>query len=187
VAEYPGTAVEWDGRVYEVRDSIPAADGSIRYRLVPWDDRHAIRRVERYDAASEAAHEREQGDRRRDRGKLRLAILLAPLAGLLPRDVQKGMERDFGAPVNAMTIVSAVPLFLVGFLGIFRRLVGIAGGSVALPAFLAPSPGVAVYLFLWSAARLMSAIGSEEPLGDLMVELAYVAGRAVWKTSGDRP
>jgi len=184
VAEHPGTAVEWGGRVYEVRDAIPAADGSIRYRLSPWDDRHAIRRMDRYDAVTEEIREIERSDLHRDREQRRLTILLAPLAGLLPRDVQKRMERDFGAPAIAMTISSAVPLFAIGFLGIIGILVGMAGATIPLPRWLAPPPALAIYLFLESAARLMSAIGSGEPLGDLIVELAYALARAVRNPSG---
>ena len=167
-----------------MRDAIPAADGTIRYRLVPWDDRHAIRRMERYDETSEEIRRIERRDRRRDREKRRLAILLAPLAGLLPRDVQKRMERDFGAPANAMTIASAAPLLVVGFLGLFAFLVGLAGGTVPMPSWLAPPLPLAMYLFLESAGRLMSAVASQEPLGSLVVELAYALERAASRRTG---
>jgi hypothetical protein len=178
-AEHPGTAVEWGGRVYEVHDVMPASDGSVLYRLAPWEDRHAIRRMERYDALSEEIREIERRDRRRDHEKRRLTILLAPLAGLLPRDVQKRMERDFGAPSIAMTISSAAPLFAVGFLGLFAHLVGMAGGTAPLPGWLAPPLPIAMYLFLESAGRLMSAMATGEPLGSLAIELAYAILRAV--------
>jgi hypothetical protein len=182
-AEHPGTAVEWDGRVWEVRDAIPAADGSVRYRLAPWEERHAIRRMERYDAVTEEIREVERRDHRRDSEKRRLSILLAPLAGLLPRDVQKRMERDFGAPAIAMTISSAAPLFAIGFLGVVGILIGMAGATMPLPRWLAPSPVIAVYLFLESAGRLMSAVASGEPLGNLGIELAYALARAGQNTS----
>lgn len=167
-----------------MRDAIPAADGTIRYRLVPWDDRHAIRRMERYDAVSEEIREIERRDRRRDYDKRRLAILLAPLAGLLPRDVQKRMERDFGAPANAMTIASAAPLLVVGFLGLFAFLAGMAGATVPLPGWLAPPLPLAMYLFLESAARIMSAVASQEPLGSLPVELAWALYRTATRRAG---
>ena len=186
VAEHPGTAVEWAGRVYEVRDAIPAADGSIRYRLAPWEDRHAIRRMERYDAVTEEIREIERRDLHRDHEKRRLTILLAPFAGLLPRDVQKRMERDFGAPAVALTISSAAPLFAIGFLGIVGILIGMAGATMPLPRWLAPSPAIAIYLFLESAARLMSAVASGEPLGNLVVELGYALARAAWRPSPGR-
>ena len=185
-AEHPGTAVEWDGRVYEVRDAIPCADGSTRYHLSLWEERHAIRRMERYDAVTEEIREIDRRDRLRDHQKRRVAILLAPLAGLLPRDVQKRMERDFGAPSIAMTIASAAPLFVIGFLGTVGILVGMAGATMPLPRWLAPSPAIAIYLFLESAARLMSAVASGEPLGNLAAELAYALYREARKGSGAR-
>ena len=169
-----------------MRDAIPAADGSIRYRLLPWEDRHTIRRMERYDAVTEEIREIERRDRCRDRGKRRLAILFAPLAGFLPRDVQKRMERDFGAPAIGMTVSSAAPLFAIGFLGVAGILVGMAGATMPLPRWLAPPPPVAIDLFLESAARLMSAVGSGEPLGNLGVELAFVLAREARKASGAR-
>jgi len=102
VAEHPGTAVEWEGRLYEVRDAAPTPDGGMRYRLLPWEDRHAIRRMERYDAVTEEIRETERRDRRGDLAKRQLSLLLAPLAGLLPGEIQKKMERDFGAPAIAL-------------------------------------------------------------------------------------
>src|SRR5438132_1284091 len=63
-SEHPGTAVAWGEEVFEVVEASPGVDGSVRYRLSPWGDRHAIRVVETYDAASEQAREAEQGRRR---------------------------------------------------------------------------------------------------------------------------
>lgn len=186
-AEHPGTAVEWAGRLLEVLDAAPSPDGTIRYRLTAWDDRHAIRRLERYDAVNEEIREAARRDRSLDAARRRLAILLAPLAGLLPGDVQRKMERDFGAPAVAMTVASATPLFLVGFLGLFRHLVGVAGGSLALPAWLAPSLTIAAYLFLESAVRLGSALAAGEPMGTLPGALVEALWRALRRPGDARP
>jgi hypothetical protein len=176
--EHPGTAVEWDGRILEVLDADPAAGGGIRYRLAAWEERHAIRRLERYDEVSESIREGDRRDRRRDFGKRRLAILLAPLAGLLPADIQNKMERDFGAPALKMTIASAVPLFFIGFLGLVAFLVGNAGGTMDLPGWIAPPLPIAAYLFGESALRLASAIAGQEPIGSLPVALGF----AIWQS-----
>lgn len=180
-SEHPGTAVEWEGRLFEVLDAAPGSDGGIRYRLAPWEDRHAIRRMERYDAVSEQIREDERRDRSADAAKRRLALLLAPLAGLLPGELQKKMERDFGAPAVWMTIASAAPLFVIGFLGVFRNLVGMAGAALPLPALLAPPAPVALYLLVESALRLASAIGAGEPMGTLATALALALWRAARK------
>jgi len=171
-AEHPGTAVEWDGLLYEVWDAEPQADGGMRYRLAPWEERHVVRRAERYDAVTEEIRENERRDLRSDRARRRLAILFAPFLGLLPGETQKKMEREFGAPALGMTIASALPLFVVGFLGVFAALAGLAGASTALPAWLAPPAPLAVYLFVESALRLASAAAAREPMGTLAAEIA---------------
>ncbi|HTY42260.1 MAG TPA: hypothetical protein VMH79_10340 [Thermoanaerobaculia bacterium] len=171
-AEHPGTAVEWDGRVWEVVDAIPQPDGGMRYGLAPWTEAHAIRRLERDDAVTEEIREIERQNRRRTVSRQRLAVLLAPLAGLLPAALQKKLERELGVPAVAMTVSSAAPLFVVGFLGLVEVLASLAGGSLPLPGWLRPPAPLAVYLFLESAFRLMSAIGSSEPMGSLPVALA---------------
>jgi hypothetical protein len=178
VSEHPGTAVEWEGRLYEVRDAIPGADGGMRYGLAPWEEGHAIRRMERYDAVSEEIREAERRERRGDVARRRLSILLAPLAGLLPGEIQKEMERDFGAPAVLMTVASAAPLFVVGFLGLVGALIGMAGATLPLPHWLAPPAAVAVYLFGESALRLASAIGAGEPMGTLAAVLVLAVSRA---------
>jgi hypothetical protein len=186
-AEYPGTAVDWDGGVFEVLGAEPLADGGMRYRLAPWEEGHAIRRMERYDEDSEAARGTESDDRRDRVRRRRLSILLAPLAGLLPGAVQKDMESEFGAPALAMTISSALPLFVIGFLGLFRNLLAGLGGGLGLPAFLTPPFPIALYLFGESALRLGSAFAAGEPMGSLPVTIAYEAWREARSPSPATP
>ncbi len=170
--EHPGTAVEWDGLLYEVREAEPQPDGGMRYCLAPWEESHVIRRAERYDALTEEIRENERRDRSGDVARRRLSILFAPVLGLLPGETQKKMERDFEAPAVAMTIASALPLLVVGFLGVFAALARLAGGSATLPTWLAPPTPIAVYLFVESALRLASAIAAGEPMGTLAAEIA---------------
>ena len=47
----PGTAVEWDGVIYEVVRVEDSPSGGTRYTLEPWDERQVIRRLERYGPA----------------------------------------------------------------------------------------------------------------------------------------
>lgn len=183
-AEYPGTAVDWQGAVFEVLRAQPLADGGMRYCLAPWAERHAIRRMERYDAASEADRRAESADRRDRVRRRRLSILLAPLLGFLPGAVQKAMESEFGAPAVAMTVSSALPLFVIGFLGLFRQL---TMGALVLPGILAPPLPLALYLFAESALRLGSAFATGEPMGSLPVVLAYEAWREARAASRPPP
>jgi hypothetical protein len=182
---HPGTAVAWAERIYEVRAAEPLADGGVRYRLAPWEEGQTIRRFERYDEDSERGRRTVREDSAAAVRNRRLSILLAPLAGLLPGSVQKTMEGEFGAPALGMTVASALPLFVVGFLGMFDHILGMAGGFVDWPAGLAPPLPIAVYLFGESALRLASAIAGREPMGSFPVVVAHAA----WKEArgqGDR-
>jgi len=173
-AEHPGTAVSWEGAIFEVLAAEPLADGGVRYSLAPWRDDHAIRLLERYDAESETARRRERRWKADALRKRRAAILLSPLLGHLPGSVQERMEREFGAPANAMTIVSALPLLAVGQIGLMGAVAGLAGVSLA-PLPEPPFP-LAVYLFGESAIRLVIVATQSRPAGSLAGTLAF----ALW-------
>src|SRR6476661_946486 len=54
-AEFPGTAVLWEERYFEVVSAEPLPQGGVRYVLEPWQEMHAMRTVDHYDDAHEAA------------------------------------------------------------------------------------------------------------------------------------
>jgi hypothetical protein len=177
-SEFPGTAVSWGGEIFEVAAAEPLAAG-VRYRLVPWREGQAIRRMEPYDAPSEAARAAGRTDLERRVAARGLSIALAPLGGLLPGRVQQRMESEFGAPAVWMTISSAAPLFVVGFLGVLNGFLGGLGGDLGLPRWLAPGGPVGFYLLIESSLRLASAIAMGQPMGSLPVVLAWEAWSAV--------
>jgi hypothetical protein len=52
----PGTAVRWDGELFEVLTVEPRAGGGFRHVLAPWDDRYLVRKLVEYgDDAGEPA------------------------------------------------------------------------------------------------------------------------------------
>ena len=87
------------------------------------------------------------------------------------------MESEFGAPAIGMTVSSALPLLVIGFLGMFGHILGMAGGTLAWPGWVAPPLPIALYLFGESALRLASAIAGGEPMGSFPVVVAHAA----WK------
>jgi hypothetical protein len=174
-AEHPGTAVEWQDVVYEVVAVETRPDRGVAYLLEPWRDDLTIRSLERYDAASETGRAGERSRRKQALRKRRLAILLSPLLGHLPGEVLERMEGDFGAPANAMTVISAFPLFVVGTLGLFGFVARVAGGSIApLPE---PSLPLSLYLALESSLRVAIVVTQSRPAGSIPGALAY----EVWK------
>ncbi len=182
--EHPGTAVRWEEEIFEVVEVLDGGRG-VRYRLEPWDSRHAIRIVETYDDASEASRYREQARRRGAIGRRALSWILAPLFGHLPGPVQERMEGDFGAPARAMTILSALPLFALGAYGLLASRIAGFGGEAAFPPWLVEHPGLWLYLFVESGLRLVMAILMATPMGSLPGVIAYEIWRRVWR--GDTP
>jgi hypothetical protein len=176
-AAHPGTAVLWDGVVYEVTDARPLPSGEVLYSLAPWDDAQAIRSLERYDPATEAARSRERLGRVNAMRMRRAAILLSPLLGHLPGEVQERMESEFGAPATKMTVASALPLFVLGILGAFAAFTSAVGGSPEpLPDLPLP---LSLYFTFESYFRLSSVATESRPMGSIPGTLLYELWRRV--------
>ena len=187
--EYPGTAVRWEADLFEVVEAISYLDGTTRYRLEPWPDRHAVRSIQTYDEGSEAHRPRERARQKRRITKRRLTIILAPLLGHLPGPVQARMESEFGAPAVGMTIASALPLFALGLVsvvfnlaaafgaGLFRAGGSLEGRGSAIPDLLPVA--LAVYLVVESGIRMGTAFLLGCPVGSVPGALFYEIGRIV--------
>ena len=179
-AAHPGTAVEWNGVVYEVTDARPLPSGEVLYSLAPWDGAQAIRSLERYDPAAEAARSRERLGRTNAIRKRRAAILLSPLLGHLPGEVQERMESEFGAPATKMTVASALPLFVLGVLGTFGAFAAstsaVGGSPEPLPVLPLP---LSLYLTFESYFRLSSVATQSRAMGSIPGTLLYELWRRV--------
>ena len=163
-AEHPGTAVRWDGALYEVVSLSRSPAGKTVYGLAPWGDAHAIRRIEDYDESSEAARSADRADQAERARRRRELLLLAPLAGHLPANVQEKWEREYDVSACGLTIVSAAPLFLYGvFCALFLTIGGFAGQN------LFPIPLkwqiVGVYFLVESGFRISMAWSGSQPSG----------------------
>jgi len=182
-AEHPGTAVQWDGQVYEVFAVEALEATAVRYRLIPWDHRHAIRRIEPYDGLAEQARAAHRAHLEAGVTKRWLSILFSPVLGHLPGAVQKRMEHDYGAPSIAMTVASALPLFALGFTVILASRIGSFTGTAIVPEWMLEHPGLFTYLTLESALRLYSAFVMSEPMGSLAGWSLYAAAAELRKPS----
>lgn len=176
-AEHPGTAVRWDGGLYEVMSISRSAAGRIVYALVPWADAHAIRRIEEYDEASEAARQADREDQAERRRRRQMLILLSPLAGHLPGEVQERWEREYNVSAALLTIVSAAPLFAYGVMcSLLLSILGFTG--VASPISLGWEV-FGVYLLVESGIRISMAWSGSQPSGSLLGALGYSVLQAV--------
>lgn len=188
--EHPGSAVSWADEVYEVTGVTPLADGRTRYTLSLWDSRHAIRTLERYDAATETARVARHAEMTDAVRRRKLSILFAPALGHLPGAVQERMEREFGAPALFLTCASALPLFVLGvltFLGFLTaafggRLAPAAGGEALFPFLRWLPPPLGMYLLAESAVRLASAAATSRPCGSLVGVLGWEVWRIARRT-----
>jgi hypothetical protein len=192
-SEYPGTAIRWETELFEVVEAVSHPDGTTRYRIEPWPDRHAVRSIQTYDEGSEADRPRQRALDRQSIARRRLAIVFAPLLGHLPGPVQARMESEFGAPAVGMTIASALPLFALGIVSLLFSLASaygaglfgaggrLEGGGRAIPDLL-PLP-LAAYLAVESGFRMGAAFLLAGPMGSVPGALLY----EIWRTVGGRP
>lgn len=174
-AEHPGTCVRWEDELFEVEDLEPRADGSVTYALRPWDERHTIRDIATYSLETEAARSAERRDaRRRVEGHTRI-LLLAPLFGCLPAQIQEWLEKEYNVKALWMSLASAITLFLFGA----------AISLVAARAIVFGIPGplgvfgliLGLYLFFESAVRIAIASLQGRGIGTVAGTLLY----EVWR------
>jgi len=166
-AEHPGTAVVWEGEHWEVVAAEPAG-GGVRYRLAPWDERHAIRVRDLYDAETEARRLETRSVDEASRRFRALAVAAAPVTGLLPGAVLERWEMEHGVPAQRLTIISTILPFFVGGTVLVLFLAAAFGGA-ALPPLLLPL----IWFFPESIFRFGTAMSRSESVGS-------VAGVALW-------
>lgn len=173
-AEHPGTAVRWEEGLFEVLEVRPLGGSSVTYVLAAWDERHAIRVVSAYDAAAEATRRAEEADVARRSDRHVYLLLLAPLVGSLPAHVQERLEREYAVPAHRLSLSSALPLFIVGWLALILLFASSVGAHTAIPP---PVLVFGVYLLAESTARLVACVLQSRPIGTLAGTLLYEAWR----------
>lgn len=186
MALHPGTAVRWEGGLWEVLSAEEVGGGDLRYELVPWDDRNAIRVLLPYDETSEAEREADGRDLERRRGLGRLALLLAPLAGLLPGRVQERLETELGVRGATLTLASVLAPMAVGTYALLMILV--AGFSVGLRTGgpnAEPLLPFLAYFLPESLLRLGVALSQGRPIGSILGLPLYPVAR--WTGLVERP
>jgi hypothetical protein len=175
-AEHPGTCVRWEEQLFEVEDLETHADGSLTYTLARWDERHAIRVIVTYDAETEAQRIKEtRTATRRVEGRTAL-LLAAPFVGCLPAPVQERFEHEYNVRASTMSLASALPLWILGWISLILLLASSVGGAGFLPT---PVLVFGVYLLAESTARLAVCIQQGRPIGTFLGTLLY----EVWRIS----
>ncbi len=169
-AEFPGTAVLWEERYFEVVDAEGLPQGGVRYVLEPWRDMHVMRTTVRYDAESEAERLIEYRAQLSRETKRKSANALAMLVGHLPAAVQEELGRELGILPTRLTILSTLPIY-AGVIALVLWIVdGIMSGTPRpLPVYL-----VTGYLFIESSLRFIVAWLIGRPIGSPAGTIVYL-------------
>jgi len=178
-SEFPGTAVLWEERYFEVIEARMLPQGGVEYVLEPWQEHHVMRVVQQYDEPSEAARLAEHRAQLEREKKRQSANLLALLTGHLPAVVQNSMASDLGLLPNRITFVSV--------LGVYVALVGVVLWIVTFMMRGAPPPVklvlLAIYLGIENTIRFAIVYTQSRPIGSFLGLIAYTAW---WLATGRR-
>jgi hypothetical protein len=175
-AEHPGTCVRWEEQLFEVEDLETHADGSLTYTLARWDERHAIRVIVTYDAETEAGRIKETHAATRRVGGRTALLLAAPFVGCLPAPVQERLEHEYNFRASTMSLLSALPLWILGWISLILLMASFVGGASSLPT---PVLVFGVYLLAESTPRLAVVLFQGRGIGTAAGTLLY----EVWRLS----
>jgi hypothetical protein len=178
-AEFPGTAVLWDERYFEVVAAEPLPQGGVQYTLEPWREHHVMRVVEQYDEPSEAARLAAWRDHLAREKQRKTVNALALLTGHLPAVVQRAIADDLGVLPNRITFVSV--------LGQYAFVAGLVLWTVSYMVRDQPPPFalivVTMYFAIENTLRFMVNYTQSRPIGSSAGLLAYIAW---WLATGRR-
>jgi hypothetical protein len=168
-AEFPGTAVLWEERYFEVVRAEPVA-GGVRYILEPWRDHHAMRVTDRYDEESEVLRIEEQRKARLREKHRKSANALALLTGHLPAVAQEQLGRELGILPARITLISVVGEYVV----VAALLLWLVNGRITNT----PRPFAAVVIFISlgfeTTFRFFIAWTQSRPIGSTIGFIVYL-------------
>jgi hypothetical protein len=165
-ADHPGTAVQWDEKIYEVVEAVPSGEG-VRYVLTLWREEDAIRTLEQYDEASEAERIADHERARRQRKASIATRIAGPLAGFLPEPVQRHLQHELGVSPVRMTLLSCAVVLLLAGISIYdavsatmeRRPPFVPGVLSTLAIVLLAEAGVRFFVTMSQGRGMGSFIG----------------------------
>jgi len=169
-AEFPGTAVLWEERYFEVVDAEAMPQGGVRYVLEPWRDMHVMRTTDRYDAGREAERLIEYRAQISRETKRKSANVLGFLAGHLPACVQEELGRELGILPARLTLFSVFGIYAVVIALVLWFVSGMmAGTPLQLPILI-----LTVYLFAETSFRFFVAWLTGRPIGSAVGTFGYI-------------
>lgn len=162
----PGTAVDWQGRIWHVTEGGWAEEGGT-WILLPWPEGMVARRVMVLDERTVAEHAREQARERRSESLRLRALPFLPLLGLAPESYQLRWRSEWGFPAVRATWLSALLQLFAGAVGLVEAYVlGFAGDSI-LPPGLEWFAFVGPLLFVEAVVRMVLVAAKDEPVSSV--------------------
>jgi hypothetical protein len=169
-AEYPGTTVEWAGRMFEVVEAAPAGEG-VRYVLLPWREDHVIRTLDQYDDEAERRRLDDFAKAQKQRRVSLTARFAGMFLGYLPAPVQNRLQNELGLYPARMTILSCIPpLVLLGICVLDAVEAHMKGHAPRLPGALTL---LAALLVAESAVRFFVAMSQNRGMGSFLGVIGY--------------
>lgn len=174
-AEFPGTAVLWEERYFEVAIAETLPQGGVRYVLEPWREHLAMRVTDRYDEESEAFRI-EEHRKALLREKHRKSInVMALFTGQLPAVVQNELGRELGILPHRLTLASVVGVF-----GLIVAIVMFSAHRIVnqhpVPFYLLIPAG---YFGVENAIRFYIAWSQNRPIASPLGFIAYLVYYAI--------
>ena len=167
--EFPGTAVAWEGELFEVLRA--EAHDRRRYPVRPQQLGIPPRGAGRSDATTTKTSRHDKRNRHdvgAPSGRNAGASFWRRWPATFRPAFRAAWKASSAPPARFLTIASALPLLLFGVLGLVAFLLAALGGGDAVFAGwpILPLP-VAAFLFLESATRLAVAFVNGEPMGSV--------------------
>jgi hypothetical protein len=169
-AEFPGTAVLWEERYFEVISADLLPQGGVRYVLEPWREMDAMRTIDHYDDAHEMQRLAEYRAQLTREARRKSANALAVLAGHLPAGVQEEIGRELGIIAPRLTIISALGVYAV-VIALVLWIVSDIMENAPLPLPLIIATG---YLFVETSFRFFVAWMAGRPAGSAIGVVGYL-------------
>ncbi len=179
-ADHPGTAVRFNGELFEVTRAAQAGPEWV-YTLEPWDDAQTIRTLVEWDPHVERRFVEGARLEKAAGRKGALAWRLQALLGFLPASHQERLNASIGLDPGRATFWSAVlecaaglPLAVLFVVGRYAGMMGGAGGEgrweflLNLPAWLGV---LAILAVIEGGLRLVLNLATGDPMGSVPFNL----------------
>ena len=167
--KFPGTAVLWEERYFEVVAVEDLTQGGVRYVLEPWRDHHVMRVTDRYDAEWEAQRADEHRKNLQREAGRKSANFLGLFTGHLPAIVQEHLASELGILAPRLTLLSILGTYVV-IAAIVLLYVSAMMRSEAFPPLLAI---VFACLAIESAIRFLICWTQARPIGSTIGFVVY--------------